>query len=230
MRNYFFLDGKSSADFGTYLASATMFDAPERDVSSVEVPGRNGNLIYDNGRFKNFGASVSCYIPKDMKTYVAALRNWLLALPGYVRYEDTMRPEEYRILRYTGGFELGESDRVGASVKLSFDAKPQRWLKTGERLVSVMSGASLYNPTRFDALPLIVCKGNGSITLNGTTITISGNTGQIYIDCDLQDAYLGSVNKNSKITPNFPRLSTGNNVVTYAGVTEVQIAPRWWTI
>lgn len=230
MRNYFTLDGVSSADFNTWLASSTMFDAPERDVEAIEIPGRNGNIIYDNGRFRNFEASVYCYIPKGMQTYVNALRNWLLSKASYCRYEDTIHPDEYRTARYTGAFELEESDRVGASIKLGFDCKPQRWLKSGEALLSCASGAVLHNPTRFDALPLIICSGNGTITLNGTAITITGNDGQIYIDCDLQDAYLGTTNKNNMITPDFPKLSPGDNTVTYSGVTGVQIQPRWWTI
>lgn len=230
MKNYFTLDGVSGADFNTWLASSTMFDAPERDVEAIEIPGRNGNILYDNGRFKNFGASVYCYVPKDMQTYVGALRNWLLSIKGYCRYEDTIHPDEYRIARYTGAFELEESDRVGATITLGFDCKPQRWLKSGENLRSISSGSVLFNPTRFDALPLIVCSGNGSITMNGKTMTVSGNSGQIYIDCDLQDAYLGSTNKNSKISSTFPTLAPGQNTITYTGLTGVQIAPRWWTI
>ncbi len=230
MKNFFTLDGVPSADLNTWLASSTMFDAPERDVESIEIPGRNGNILYDNGRFKNFGASVYCYVPKDMQTYVGALRNWLLSIKGYCRYEDTIHPDEYRMARYTGAFELEESDRVGATITLGFDCKPQRWLKSGENLRSISSGSILFNPTRFDALPLIVCSGNGTISMNGTTMTVSGNSGQIYIDCDLQDAYLGSTNKNSKITSTFPKLSPGQNTITYSGLTGVQIAPRWWTI
>lgn len=230
MKNYFTLDGVSSADFNTWLASSTMFDAPERDVETIEIPGRNGHIIYDNGRFRNFEASVYCYVPNNMQTYVSALRNWLLSKSSYCRYEDTIHPDEYRAARYAGTFELEESDRVGASIMLGFDCKPQRFLKSGEALTSFASNSVIHNPTRFDALPLIVCSGNGSITLNGTTVTISGNSGQIYIDCDLQDAYLGTTNKNNKITPNFPKLSPGDNTLTYTGVTGVQIQPRWWTI
>lgn len=228
--NYFVLNGVSSLDYNTYLASSTMFDASERDVEVVEIPGRNGNVVFDNGRFKNFAASVECYIPLEMRMYVPAVRNWLLSTSGYVRYEDTMHPDIYRMARYTGGFELEMSDRVGAAMTLTFDCKPQRFLKSGEQLMSVASGDIIYNPTMYDALPLIICSGNGSITVNGTTITISDNDGQIYIDSDIQNAYLGAENKNGMITPDFPTLSPGNNEIVFDGVEDVQIMPRWWTV
>lgn len=230
MRHYFVIDGVPSPNYNTFLATSTMFDAPARDVKTIEIPGRNGDVIYDNGRYKNFAASVTAYIPKDMQTYVGGLRNWLLSKAGYCRYEDTLHPDEFRMARYTGGFELEESDRVGASVKLSFDCKPQRFLKSGEQFASYASGTVIYNPTMYTALPIIRCNGNGSITLGGTTITISGNTGQIYIDCDLQDAYLGTTNKNGNVSQAFPVLSPGNNALTYTGVTDVQVMPRWWKV
>ena len=226
----FTLDGKSSADFNTYVAASNMFDAPERDVEAIEVPGRNGAVIYDNGRFRNFTGTVSCYVPTGMKANINGLRNWLLSTSSYRRYEDDLHPDEFRMVRYAGGFAVETSDRVGAAFAIPFDCKPQRFLKSGEILTSYASGSVLHNPTLYDALPLIVCSGNGSITLNGTTITISGNSGQIYIDCDLQDAYLGSTNKNSKITQNFPVLSPGDNTLTYTGVSGVQIMSRWWTM
>lgn len=230
MKNFFTFDGELSIDVNTYLASSTMFDASERDVEVIEIPGRNGTVIYDNGRYKNFSASVYCYIPSNMQTYVDALRNWLLSKVNYCRYEDTLHPDEYRMARYTGGFELEQSDRVGAAVTLSFDCKPQRFLKSGEWYTAYASGSTIHNPTRFTALPIILCSGNGSITLNGTTITISGNSGQIYLDCDLQDAYLGSTNKNNKVTQAFPTIAPGDNRITYTGVTGVQVMPRWWTV
>lgn len=228
-KNYFVFDGTSSKEFNTFLASSTMFNAPERDTESIEIPGRNGTLMYDNGRYRNFEASVYCYVPANMQTYIDGLRAWLMSKTNYCRYEDTIHPDEYRMARYTGAFELEQSDRSGASITLSFDCKPQRFYKSGEIMTAYNSGAIIYNPTRYDALPLIVCAGNGTITLNGTTITISGNTGQIYIDCDIQNAYLGNTNKNSFITSNFPKLSPGQNTLTYSGVTGVQMATRWWT-
>lgn len=230
MRHYFTLDGKSSTDFNTWIAKSNMFDGAEHDDNSVEIPGRNGAIILSNNRYKNFSGTVSCYIPHHMRHYVDALRSFLSARHQYCRYEDTMHPEVFLMARFKGGFSLSESDRVGAAFDLVFDCKPQRFLKSGEPFIDCASGAVLNNPTWYDALPLIVCSGNGTITINGTTMTISNNTGQIYIDCDIQDAYLGSVNKNNMITPDFFKLVPGDNEITYDGVTDVQIMPRWWTI
>lgn len=230
MRHYFVLGGKMSSDFGCYVASSNMFDAPERDIEVIEVAGRNGELIFDNGRYRNFEGSVSCYIPKDMQVNVDGIRSWLLSTSGYLRYEDTLHPDEFRIARYSGGFELDASDRVAATFPLKFNCKPQRFLKMGEQAVSVTHGAVLYNPTMFPALPLIRVYGNGSLTLGGTTVTVTDNDSYIDIDCEIQDAYRGTESMNSKITQDFPEIPAGLNTVEYSGFTSVQITPRWWKI
>lgn len=229
-RHIFVLDGKMSSDFSCYVATSNMFDAPERDVETVEVAGRNGNLVFDNGRFRNFEGSVDCYIPLGMKVNVGALRSWLLTCHSYVRYEDTLHPDEFRLARYSGGFELDLSDRVGASFPLHFDCKPQRFLKLGEQTMSVTNGMKIMNPTDYDALPLIRVRGNGSLTIAGKTINVTGNTSYIDIDCDIQDAYRGTTNMNSHVTQTFPTIPSGVQTITYSGFTAVEITPRWWKI
>lgn len=235
MRDYFTLDGVPSVNFGAYLASSTMFDAPERDVSAVEVPGRNGNLIIDNHRFKNFSGAIHAYIPKGMQVNTGALRAWLQEnSAGYARYEDTIHPDEFRMARFTGGFALSSSDRVGAELDIGMDCKPQRWLKSGEIQVGFTGAGLLHNATRFAAQPLIRCIGqNGSITIGGVKVTVSGVTSYIILDSYLMEAHEGNINRNGNVTLDngrFPMLEPGDSAVIFTGFSAVYIMPRWWTI
>lgn len=231
MEHYFIYNGKSSADFGVWISGGGTYNAPTRDVETEVIPGRNGVITFDNGRFENIQLTYPAFISRDFKTRVDGFRAFMAAQTGYNRLEDTYHPDEYRMAMFKSGLNVTTTARnLAGAFDLLFDCKPQRFLKSGEPLVSYASGSVLFNPTLYDALPLIVCSGNGTITLNGTEITISDNEGLIYIDCDIQDAYLGATNKNSNITQEFPKLSPGDNTLTYTGVTDVQIMPRWWTI
>ena len=231
MEHHFIFNSESSAAFGVWISGGGTFNAPVRDVSTEAIPGRNGTITFDNGRYENIQLTYPAFISREFQPRIDSFRAFLVSQKGYQRLEDSYHPDEYRMALYKSGLEVATTARnLAGSFNITFDCKPQRFLKSGEIQASYASGSTIYNPTRFDALPFIVCSGNGSITLNGTTITISGNSGQIYIDCDIQDAYHGSTNKNNKITPNFPKLSPGNNTLTYSGVTGVQIKPRWWTI
>lgn len=231
MENYFIFNGESSADFGVWISGGGTYNAPARDVETASVPGRNGMVTFDNGRFENIQLTYPAFISRRFQTRIDGFRAFLLSQRGYQRLEDTYHPDEYRLAIYHSGLSVETTARnLAGKFEVTFDCKPQRFLKSGENYVSVSSGSVLFNPTRFTALPLIRATGNGSLTIGGTTITVSGNSGQIYLDSDLQDAYLGSTNKNSKVTPNFPVLEPGDNLVTISGLTDVEIMPRWWTI
>jgi phage-related protein len=113
---------------------------------------------------------------------------------------------------------------------LTFNCKPQRFLRSGEYSIPVTSGATVYNPTLFDAKPLIRVYGKGSITVNGETMEWSGSSEYVDIDCDIQDCYYMGANMNNYVTGDFPVLSPGDNVIAFTGSTSVRITPRWWIL
>ena len=92
----------------------------------------------------------------------------------------------------------------------------------------------LYNPTLFDALPMIKVKNpqNGcTVTVNGTTVTCSrSHTGTVTIDCELMDVSSGATNLNADWSKDFPKLSPGENSVAFSGADAVTIIPRWWEL
>lgn len=234
MRDYFTLDGKCSADFDTWIATSNMFDGAEYDAETVEIPGRNGTIVMSNNRFKNFAGSVSCYIPHDMKTNVDALRSFVSTKNSYCRYEDTMHPDEFRLARFVGGFQLPESDRVGAAFDLNFDCKPQRFLKSGEIPSEFAAAGNIYNPTDYASKPLIRCYGtSGSVTVGGVSVAVTGATTYADIDCELMEVYEGSTSRNSTTTltnGEFPTIEPGEVAVSFTGFSSVEITPNWYKI
>lgn len=234
MRRYVFtFDGKSSTDFGTFLAKSNMFDAPERDFESVVIPGKNGELTLDNGRYRNFAGTVEAYVPRRMQGNVPGLRAYLGSKVGYCRYTDSIHPEEYRMARFVGGFVVSESDRVGAALTLNFDCMPQRWLIDGEREITYTANGTIYNPTLYNARPLIRAYGTGTFTINGVSIKINSASQYTDIDCELMDAFKGATNCNGNIVltnGEFPVIAPGTNTITKSGITSLVITPRWWTL
>ena len=63
----FTFNGKSSSDFSTYISGSGTYDAPKRDVSTVEIPGRNGSLTIDNGRYENIDLKYPAFIRSNFK-------------------------------------------------------------------------------------------------------------------------------------------------------------------
>lgn len=231
MRNFFTLDGKSSVDFNTWIAKSNMFDGAEHDDEVVEVPGRNGALVFSNGRYRNFTASVSCYVPHGMMHNVDGVRSWLSSKWGYVKYKEAYKPGEFRLVRYKGGFSLSSSDRVGAAFDITFDCKPQRFLDSGEFPVNYTASGTIYNPTEYEAHPLIRCYGmSGAISVGGVWMGVNACNAYIDIDCELMEAYEGDINRNMNVSSEFPTLKPGANSVGFSGFSHIEITPRWWRI
>lgn len=235
MIHYLIFGGKSSRDFGIFLSGNGTFNAPERDLSFTQVPGRNGDLVFDNGRFKNVELAYPAFLFKSFPENFSAFRNFLLSRRGYQRLEDTYHPEEFRMALFTGPLEpeMGSFLRDG-SFTVKFNCKPQRFLKSGEEKQTFTSGGSLFNPTPFEASPLVRVYGSGILCIGSEVLSVSTHSfPYIDIDCDMMDAFYGSANANSCITlysQRFPVLSPGKNGVSLTGFTKVEITPRWWIV
>lgn len=232
--NYITFNGHSSYEYGLAISGEGSFDAPARDRTIVTIPGRNGDLVLDNGRYKNTTVRYPAFFTGDFKTNVADARAWLLAPTAYARLEDTYHTDEFRLAIFSGGIDFEPTAwNHHAETELTFNCKPQRFLTSGETAVSVTNGDTITNPTDFPALPLITITGtgNGSISVGGTTVTLTGLTGGIVIDSDLQDAYYGGLSANDLMSGGFPVLAPGANGIAISGsITAVTITPRWWRI
>lgn len=236
MRNWLTFDGKSSKDFGVYISGLNTFGAAERDQTKVEVVGRNGDLTIDNGRYRNVSVVYPAFIYDHFRDNVAAFRNFLLSKTSYKRLEDTYHPDEFRLAKFSGAFEADVVENlVAGEFNLTFDCYPQRFLKKGEKEYEFTAAGAIRNDTDQTALPLVRAYGDGKLTINGIGITISGSDTYTDIDCELQEAYKDTLatSKNNTITLDdgeFFKLDSGDNSVSFTGMSKVIIVPRWWIL
>ena len=227
-------NGVNSFDLGVAVSSEGSFDSPSRDRTILTIPGRNGDLIIDNGRFANITVSYPAFVFGNLPATAAQIRAWLLSPLGYARLEDDYHPDEFRMGIFSGtvGFDPTAWNQH-AEFEIKFNCKPQRFLKSGETAVSVASGDSITNPTGFNALPIITITGtgDGEISVGGTTVDFTDLTGGIVLDCDAKNASYGGINVNNLMTGDFPQLVPGANTILFSGgITAVSITPRWWRI
>ena len=182
-------DGINSMQHSIFITGESVYDAPERDVESVEIAGRSGNVLIDNGRWKNLEVTYHAgTFGSDQDEFASKIRNFrnlLASRYGYHRLMDTYNPEEYRIGRFKSVEVEAEGRKRAGEFDITFDCKPQRYLTSGESGVTVSNGESLYNPTPYDASPLLAVQGYGNISFNGYEI-------------DLENAMMGTVELKGK--------------------------------
>lgn len=170
-------DGKSSSEFNVYITGEGVFNAPERAVEMISIPGRNGAFALDYGRFENIEVTYNCGIAgdddADFASAISDFRNWLCSRNGYVRLSDDYNAGEYRMAVYKSGLEVTAENLKAGEFPVVFECKPQRFLTSGENTISVTSGDTITNPTLFDSRPMIEITGYGDINIGSDEIQIN---------------------------------------------------------
>lgn len=173
----FELDGESSKNYGVYITGEAVFNAPEREVEMVAIPGRSGAYALDKGRFENievtYPAGIFADTELDFARAVSDLRNYLCSKKGYCKLTDDYNPDEYRMAIYKSGLEVTPAELKAGEFDITFECQPQRYLMSGDTPLTVTDGDTILNPTLFESKPLLMIDGYGNIDLNGSRVTIN---------------------------------------------------------
>lgn len=235
MRNYFIFGDIDSRDYGVYISGTGTFDAPTRAYEAIEVPGRNGAYLGLEHRLENIELTYPAFMYTDFRENMIALRSVLLSQIGYQKLIDSYHPDEYRLAVYKGGLSADVlAGNHAGEFDITFDCMPQRWLRSGLEVITVTSSQSIYNPTKFDSMPLIRAYGSGQIGIGDVTVTIASHSNPyIDIDCDMMDCFYGTTNCNNLVSfsgNDFPTLKPEENGIALTGVTKIELTPRWWRV
>lgn len=228
--------GGSSADYGMVVAEAPAFDRPIRKQNVFNVPGRNGAIILPQDAFEDTARSYNVWLTKeagtDLAAAVDAVSAWLMSKTGYQRLEDSFEPDVFRLAYFSGAPTFTNKLMQYGETTLTFNCRPERFLKAGEQSVDVTSPLTIYNPTRFNAKPLIHIEGSGTVNIAISGRVMTANVvDYINIDCDALNAYREPYeNKNSEIAGTFAELVPGDNTISITGATLATLTPRYFTI
>ena len=222
VRKQFLFDGKSSLDFGCYITGSDTFNSASKTQSKISVPGRNGDVIVSDNRYDNVSYSIKVGMygtsEADLHYKIRKLRSYLLSI----------------------NFDI--TNLIVGEATLTFDTKPQHFLKSGETKLVFTANGKIENPTYFESKPLLRVYGQGKLEIGSGLINIkipsSISSNYIDIDCETWNCTEESKNMNAYVTVSkngtehyFPTLEEGTNqVVLGTGVTKVEVVPRWWLL
>lgn len=228
--NYFVFGGINSADYGVFISGTATFDSPVKDIGVVTIPGRSGNVIFDNKRFDNLDIVYHCFIPRGFVEKFDDFKAALMSKTGYQRLEDTFQPDYFRRGYIVGPIQplTGALNR-SASFDVTFTCKPQRYLKLGERALTLNyttpgpGTKNIHNRTLYYSKPLIQVRsaahGTGTIEIHRKdatnaddyySVTINDNlTGTMYLDSETGNAYYESTS-----TGTVRKLAMNNKILT----------------
>lgn len=238
MTGYFIYGDIDTRNYEGIVVSEDEVDsAPERAYEEITIAGRNGTLLLDGNRFENVIHSYDIVVYDDYVDNLIQLRNDILSKIGYQSLRDSFNPDEKYLARvYTQVTPKQKRQRDAGSMHIEFSRKPQRFLTSGEATQTITSGSNITNPTLFASRPLIIANGSGNVSIGSQIITISGITGDIYIDCDSMEIYTvaggiisGASSHVSFNSNDFPTIPSGTTRITFT-TNSLRIVPRWWRI
>ena len=89
----FYFNNVSNTNFNLIVEEIEgLYDSFERDIEFIEVPGRNGELIVDNNRFKSKNLIIKGYVDASNSEHTMTqlkdgLEKWLYTSVGYNKLE-----------------------------------------------------------------------------------------------------------------------------------------------
>ena len=125
-RMHFTFDGVSSEEFGILVEDHDFWKMPKKRLEFVQVPGRTGDLIIDDGSRENFTVTFKCHVEvesKDKGQLLLELNEWLNRPTGYKDLSIFINNNCYKTLRaiFVGEISLPNTDYFYSDFELEFN-------------------------------------------------------------------------------------------------------------
>lgn len=226
---------RSSLEFALLINSKGSYKGASRDITYTSVPGRNGDLITDNGRYKNINVPYELTLlnntEREFVELTHQIKAWLLAERGYFPLWDSYDKKYFRLGSYSDEVDIEQELRDLGTLSLTFNCKPFKYSFEGQKPVIFTAAGTLYNAEFYPSSPYIKITGSGTVTLsiNNNSFKFTDIDEYIEVDSEIMNAYKGTQAQNHKMTgATFPELLPGNNIISWVGnVEKLEIVPRW---
>lgn len=233
--------GVSSDSVNVVVERYPVRPIPARKIQTQEIPGRNGDLLFDENAYANVDQTYEIYVRhtlgSNFQQSCIKAAEWLLTPVGYQRLTDSYDPSVFRLAYFSGPVDVSNALNQLGRTTITFSCKPFRYLVAGADAVTITGATTLANPTGIPAAPTIIVYGSGAgtIGIGDYTVAISDIDNGMTIDCDLMDCYNGGNNRCNLLTLSptyqYPQLVSGNNSITIGGgVTSLSLTPNWRTL
>lgn len=240
--HYITFNGKTSVTAGVKAVEYyPPLDRPRRKFTKLEIPGKTGDAIIFEDAWEDYEQEYAIYAGSgangNAPTAFNDISSWLHSASGYARLEDTYDTTIYRMAYYVGPTDVENVLNRYGKATIKFVCQGKRFLKSGETAITISStNTSITNPTAFPSAPIIQVtgSGNGTFTVGGTVVTLTGITDGMLVDCEKMTVTDEDreVNLNSVMTlGNFPKIPGGSSTVYFTGgITKLTITPNWYII
>lgn len=236
MEPYFIFRGIDSRGIGVVVED--MFDVhrPKRNVQTIQVPGRDGRLMQDDGTYDTYTISgkVNCFGAPLSDVYA-----WLSGSGDLI-----LGDEPTRSIRASATAQIKNTrfrcDGCYDSLQVSFDCQPFRYhveqTEGVNDIILTSSPFTVTNPGTHKSAPRLTIEGTGDavLTIGTQILEVTDLAGGVIVDTELCECFdlTETALRNDRVTlmdDSFPVLHPGANIISWTGdgVTKITITPRW---
>lgn len=218
-------------DFEITVVERPLIPLPAKRVQSVEIPGRNSTLHFDDGTYGDITIGVKCRVKdtNNLADRLDQIKSWLMNAGENDLIFD-FQPNKKYIAQVVNQIDFKQVFKIFGEFIIIFNCRPFKYSVINQ-VTTLLTPSSITNLGTIYSEPIIkvYCTGDGNLTIGTQVIILKGITGSIIIDSTIQDAYaVDGSNLNNKMTGDFPLLNVGANAISWTGgITKVEITPNW---
>lgn len=225
MAQTFTFNGTASTTYDITVKKLPSIIMPERDIESISIDGRNGNLHIDYETYNSYNTTMEIII-NDL-TELDTIKAWLTGI-GTIIFSDRPTIQYECVIKNQLPYDMyAYNSKI---VPIQMELNPIGLSTTETAVTKTTSPATFTVGGTYAAKPSLEIKGTGevTITLNGSVFTLTDCDSTAYIvDCDLMNVTKSGVNVNNEFSGDFPSLIVGTNNLSWTGtVSEIKIVYR----
>lgn len=227
----FTFDNKNSYDdFKIYITERPNIPSPKRRVTTVNIPGKNSSLRYDENTYEDITILVKCSF-KDNNTADKAddIKGWLIGA-GETELVFSFQLGKKYIAQVVNSIDFTQVFHIFSEFPIVFNCRPFKY-SVDNSSITINSAGKITNPGTIYSEPIIKVYGSGDISLSigSQIVQLIGVENYVIMDTTIQDCYDENGNNlNDKMNSEFPALNVGDNNISWTGtVNKLEITPNW---
>lgn len=224
--------GKNSYDdFGILISQRPSIPSPKRRINTINIPGRNSNLRFDEKTYEDITLTVECSVKdnSNIADKLDEIKAWLFET-GESDLIFSFQADKKYIAQVVNAIDFKQIYKYFSEFPIIFNCRPFKYAGDNS-IVTISTSGVINNIGTVYSEPKIKVFGSGDIvlTIGSQVLQLIGINDYIIIDTFLQDCYdENGSNLNNKMNGEFPILNVGNNNISWTGnVTKLEITSNW---
>ena len=232
MLSFNFAGKNSYDDFGILISQRPNIPSPKRRVNTINIPGRDSNLRFDEKTYDDITLTVECSVKdrENIADKIDDIKVWLFGA-GESDLIFSFQDDKKYTAQVVNAIDFKQVYKYFSEFPIIFNCRPFKYAVENNIVNIIETGTTINNLGTIESEPVINIYGSGDIVfkINGQQISLKSVSEKIIVDSVIQDCYDDAGdNLNGNMSGEFLKMKPGENIIEWSGnVTKVELLPNW---